>query len=206
MIFRMCLLLLFVFALMGGENEFVEEKDNVSEYLFPKQNLDTAAYLFYKENSDRYWALSCFLSDYFRYKKHGDFFSLDDDLTVTRGGYIYSKKKKNPKVWSSVCGVYRDLLEEQIKTLDSLENVVRKDYKENPVGRGERDYSLFNWVGMDYHGGERLGYVKTTIYEWRESEEQLSRYLGKFFERGCKKRVNEIRLREEMEKPSRVFQ
>ena len=205
MSFRMCLLLLFVFALMGCEEEAVEEKDNVSEYIFPKQKLDTAAYLFYKENSDRYWALSCFLRIYFHYKKQGDFFSLDDDLTVTRSGYIYSKKKKNPKVWSSVCGVYRNLSEEQIKMLDSLENEVRKDYNENPVGSGERDYSLYNWVGMDYHGGERFEYVKTTIYEWRESETQLNRYLGKFFERGCEKLVNEIRLREEMEKASRVF-
>ena len=71
MLFRKCLILLFVFALFGCEDESVEDRECVSELHVLKEKLakiDTFAYSHYKKNSDRLFALSWFMGYYFAYK------------------------------------------------------------------------------------------------------------------------------------------
>lgn len=74
----MCLLLLFVFALMGCEEENVEERDNISEFLGLKEEIDTVAYPYYKKNSENYFVLDGFLRRYYHYKNFDETLSLDD--------------------------------------------------------------------------------------------------------------------------------
>ncbi|MBR5939576.1 hypothetical protein IKZ77_03495 [Candidatus Saccharibacteria bacterium] len=207
MFFRKCLILLFVFALFGCEDESVEDRACVNELHVLKEKLakiDTFAYPLYKKNSDRLFALSWFMGYYFAYKKYDETFSLDDDLTIVSGGdgfYIYSKTKNGKKkIWSGECEVYKFVSEEQIRVLDSLENEVRKDFNEKPV-KGEWNYSFFNWKGLENNSRwdwleNRFEYVKNSHFEWRESENHFYQYLKKLFERGCKKRVEEIRQKE----------
>ena len=98
MFIRKCLIMLFVFALFGCKDEVVEERDNISEFLGLKEEIDTVAYPYYKKNTERYYELSGFLRRYYYYKNYDETFSLDDDITIVNGGrefYIYSKTKTN---------------------------------------------------------------------------------------------------------------
>ena len=61
MFIRKCLIMLFVFALFGCKDEVVEERDNISEFLGLKEEIDTVAYPYYKKNTVRYYELSGFL-------------------------------------------------------------------------------------------------------------------------------------------------
>lgn len=192
---RKCLIMLFVFALFGCKDEVVEERDNISEFLGLKEEIDTVAYPYYKKNTERYYELSGFLRRYYYYKNYDETFSLDDDITIVNGGrefYIYSKTKNGQKkIWSSECEDSKFLSEEQIRVLDSLENVVRKDFKEKPV-KGEWNVFSFNWKGKNFDVSldERFEYVLKSHFEDRKSETQFYLYLKKIFEQGCKGRKN----------------
>lgn len=205
MFFRKCLILLFVFALFGCEDESVEDRACVNELYVLKEKLakiDTFAYPYYKKASDHYSDLNSFLRWFYYYKNYDETFSLDDDLTIVSGGggwfYIYSKTKNGKKkIWSSECEEYKFVSEEQIRMLDSLENEVRKDFNEKPV-EGEWNYSFFNWKGKNFNGSLEIRFEceKNSHYEWRKSERVFYNYLHNIFERGCKKRVEEIRQKE----------
>ena len=193
--FRKCLIMLFVFALFGCEEENVEEKDNISEFLGLKEEIDTVAYPYYKKNSEHYFVLDGFLRRYYYYKNFDETFSLDDDITIVNGGrefYIYSKTKNGQNIiWSSECENYRFVSEEQIRVLDSLENEVRKDFKEKPV-KEEWNVFFFNWKGKNFDVSldERFEYVKNSHFGARKSEVQFYQYLKNIFVPGCKGKKN----------------
>ena len=194
-IFRKCLIMLFVFALFGCEEENVEENDNISEFLGLKENIDTVAYPYYKKNSENYFVLDGFLRRYYHYKNFDETLSLDDDITIVTYGrefYIYSKTKNGQKkIWSSECEDFKFVSEEQIRALDSLENVVRKDFKEKPV-KGKWNVFSFNWKGKNFDVSldERFEYALKSHFEDRKSEAQFYLYLKNIFVPGCKGKKN----------------
>jgi len=192
MLFRKCLILLFVFVLFGCEDESVEDKDKVSEYLGLREKIDTVAYQKNRDYAHKYIHLDVFLSYY--YRQNEDLILLDNDLIVLVEGiqsyYLYTQGKESAyKIWSSDCNVFETLSVEQVKILDSLVNDVKKEAFENPV-KDEFYRSLFVWKGKGFVGAleNRFECVLRGVDHYK-SERRLYDYLKKeVFVHGCKKK------------------
>ncbi len=178
----------------------VKKEDNddynqiVDDFLNPPKVIDSSMVEHWQKNSYDLLALETFFGYFFRHFDHS--FSLDEDLVIMPVGggnteyFMYSKKEKINKIWSSICGVYEVLSPDQSFKLDSLEKNMKMESQKNFQNKYSM-YSVFLWKGKKYESlllKDRFVYFMNSDIPLTQTK-MYNYFVKEVFVHGCKRHL-----------------